>query len=237
MRKSIFILTAGSVISLFVTVSLADETSNQGITPPGISSAYEEIVHSSIDRLNKLEPSAPAHMESISEIRQLSEEVDRLGADIAFSNGIYTVASMDRANLLERLMDLQGGCGPRIENTVNPNPEQKQAINTIRATRRLLAEAGAIPVWDGKKWIDGRHMAFNGAVLSSSSRDTLIELNYWEQNYGTLSIPEELHDIMTVSGEASAAISSLKKQLEQEGLFVELDKLFGIWKIRGDKEN
>lgn len=237
MRKSIFIPMAGLLICLYRIVSTAEKLPKQETTLFSNSlAACEEATRSCISRLNELELSASAHTESISEIQQLREEIDRLGVDVVLSNGVYIITSTDRARLLERLTHLQSGCEPRIENTINPDPEQKQAINTIRATRRQLAEAGAVLVWDGQKWIDGRHMAFNGAVLSSSSRDTLVELNYWEQNYGALAISEDIHDVMMVSGEASAAISSLKKQLEREGFFVELDKVIGIWKIRGNKD-
>lgn len=209
MKKVAYMATM--CVSLFLcTKGIAD----QGVTNQAVSTTPTN--------------SLPAFVESV--------EIEKTGVDLSSSNSVYTVSSTNRAEFLAMLTRLQKGYGHGIENTVNPTPAQKQAISEIREARKKLAEAGAIPVWDGSKWVDGRRLAINNADLPASAVNVLVALNYWEQNYGSLSVPDKMKRIQVVSGEASATISSLKKQLERAGFRVELDKSLGIWKVRTEGE-
>ena len=209
MRKIAYMATMCVILFLCTKV-----IANQGVTNQAVSTTPTN--------------SLPAFVESV--------EIEKADVNLSSSNSVYTVSSTNRADFLAMLTRLQKGYGHGIENVVNPTPAQKQAIDEIRETRKKLAEAGAIPVWDGSKWVDGCRLAINNADLTVSAINVLVTLNYWEQNYGSLSVPEKMQRIQVVSGEASATISALKKQLERAGFRVELDKSLGIWKVRTEEK-
>ena len=191
-----------------------------------------ESAHTMISRLDQLERAVAADSMSNAERQRLREEIEKVGVDMTSSNGTNTVVSTRRAELLTTLTRLQAENGRGIENTVNPTPKQKQAIAQIKEVRKNLAEAMSIPVWNGSKWIDGRSLAFNNVDLPNHVKHALVQLNYWEQSYGSLSVPKELQDVVADSGEASATISAFKKEIGRAGFGLELDRSLGIWKIR-----
>jgi len=209
MRKVAYV--AAMCISLFLcTKGIAD----QGVTNQAVSTTPTN--------------SLPAFVESV--------EIEKTGVDLSSSNSVDTVSSTKRAELLAMLTRLQKGYGHGIESTINPTPAQKQAIDEIREARKKLAEAGVIPVWDGSKWTDGRHLAINNVNLPTSAVNVLVELNYWEQNGGRMSVPRPLQQKLADTGEVSGKISILRRELEKMGFRVELDKSLGIWKVRTEGE-
>lgn len=205
-----------------------------GTLAPQLSNTLESA-HTMISRLDQLERAAATGSENNAERQRLREEIEKMGVDMTSSNGTNTVVSTRRAELLTTLTRLHAENGRSIESTVNPTPKQKEVIAQIMEVRKNLAEEMAIPVWDGSKWIDGRSLAFNNVDLPNHVKNTLLQLNYWEQSYGSLSIPEELQGVMADSGEVSAAISTFKKEIERAGFGLELDRSLGIWKIRKDE--
>ncbi|MGI6494616.1 MAG: hypothetical protein ACOX5G_00720 [Kiritimatiellia bacterium] len=213
-----------------------DVTTNKtttGTTTPQLSN-MPESVHAMISRLSQLERAAAMGSGNHAEREKLREEIDKAGIDMTNSNGANTVVSTRRAELLSTLASLYAENGRGVGSAVNPTPKQKQAIARIREVRKDLAEAMSIPVWEGDKWIDGRSLAFNNIDLPNHVKNALVQLNFWEQNYGSLSIPEELQGVVAESGEVSAAISTFKKEIERAGFGLELDRSLCIWKIRKD---
>ena len=161
MRKIVYMATMCVSACLSMKGFADGDATNKEVssTLTNVKPSFVESVDAKINRLNQLEQSVSSNSGDIAEIHQLKEEMDKTGVDLALSNGMHKVASTKRAESLAMLTRLQKGYRLGIETTVNPAPAQKQVINEIRATRKTLAEAGAIPVWDGSKWFDGRNLA------------------------------------------------------------------------------
>lgn len=226
----IAICASTCLCAIGITAEVTTNEAGGGATALQLSGTHESA-NSMILHLNQLERNSKGN----AEYRKLREDIDRAGIDITTTNGTNIVTSTKRSELLATLTRLQPESGRGIENTVNPTPEQKQTIAQIREVRKSLAEAMSIPVWNENKWMDGRSLAFNNADLPITAKNALVQLNYWEQNYGDLSLPENMRGVLAISGEASAAISSLRKQSEREGFSLELDRSLGIWKIQRNK--
>ena len=202
-------------------------SSGSGTTPD--VSADAKII-----RLNQLAQSDSSNGKGAAESRLLLDELDKLGFDVVSSNGLYSVLSTKRSDMLIRLTSLQKGPRHSVETATNSTSTDRLFVIEIRKTRAEIAKSGGIPVWDGNSWTDGRRLALNNTTLAPPETAALVDLNYWEQNFGSLSVPEDQKGKYTDMGETSAVISDLKKRLARSGVHVELDNVRGVWMVRND---
>jgi hypothetical protein len=96
---------------------------------------------------------------------------------------------------------------------------------------RQLIDEQVVPVWTGTDWIDSRFLAFNGFAPPDKVQKRIMELNYWEQNFGVHSAPERAKE--PFSGRNTGKIDGLRLAIINDGFLVKYDRTFGIWRITG----
>jgi len=96
------------------------------------------------------------------------------------TNG-YKVSSTQRLTLLDQLTELYQKSGHGLKGlrilTADPDDIRTAAL----AKRESLVALGAIPVWDGEKWIDARWTATLGNTLLPDAAKGLARLNYLDR--------------------------------------------------------
>lgn len=232
MQPKMFSVTICFCVVLGINDYAIGETAN--LTSIKSEFIVDSTVDAKIRRLNKLAQSVSSNVQGVAESRQLLDDIDKIGIDLVSNEGTYTVLSTKRLELLAKLNSLQRGPCHNIATSANITTSEKKAILEIRRVRKEIANSGGILVWDGNKWADGRRLAVNNVNLPPAERMALVDLNYWEQSFGRLSVADNQNGKNVDMGETSAVISDLKTKLERSGFYVELDNILRIWKIRTD---
>lgn len=167
----------------------------------------------------------------VKQIQEHRVELDRIGVDLKMKGDLYVVHSLRRSEILKELTQFDQQYGHGIETTVNPNAEEAGTIRLIRAKRAELMRLAGIPIWDGDRWVDARMSATHGRAISSEISMLLAQLNYWDRNYGELSMTEKMRDSYIVPGEVSWKVSLFKNELQSKEYSLQINAELGIWTI------
>ena len=154
---------------------------------------------------------------------QFVVQLDKLGIDVKWANGEYTIVSTERETLLQRLTLIQENLSGQTRTNV--------ALNSSAGFFQIkgqLAALGAVPVWDGKRWSDERWTATLSNSLPSEAAYTLAQLNFWDRNSGGVKPASNTVE----SGESTAMCTNLRNELASMGVHVIFDSKMQIWRAQ-----
>lgn len=162
----------------------------------------------------------------------LIRQLDRIGIDVTSETNGYKVSSTQRLTLLDQLTELYQKSGHGLKGSSYLDADPDDIRTAALAKRESLVALGAIPVWDGEKWIDARWTATLGNTLLPDAAKGLARLNYLDRGYirWVSSAPGRAS-----MGEVDSEFSAIKKELATMGIGIVLDPQLKIWRADGGK--
>jgi hypothetical protein len=131
--------------------------------------------------------------------------------------------------LLDQLTALYQQSGHALGNGFFPDVDPEDIRTAALPKRESLAALGAIPVWDGKKWIDGRWTATLGNTLSPDATKKLARLNYLDRGYIRWVSAGRGRASM---GEVESEFAEIREELVAMGIVIDLDPVLKIWCVK-----
>jgi hypothetical protein len=173
-------------------------------------------------------------------------------------NGVARLTSADKAETTAYYSDreaeieknLQDAEKPQVDNEENrehhanrillasiPLPVASDTMrDIIKSTLNMrFHKTDILPVWTGKKWVDGMPLALNGFIVPDEISTRLRTINFQERSFGIYFWPDEERRKRSIFSGFHPPDRFLLSRvvLENMGYELKFDKTFYIWRITG----